>query len=39
MANVLTALDETFLELEEVEPGALMSIGIGAGVEDLRRLL
>ena len=27
MADVLSALDETFLELEELEPGALMSIG------------
>jgi len=27
MADVLSALDETFLELEELEPGALMNIG------------
>ena len=27
MAEVLSALDETFLELEELEPGALMNIG------------
>jgi diacylglycerol O-acyltransferase len=27
MPDVLSALDETFLELEELEPGALMSIG------------
>jgi hypothetical protein len=27
MSDVLSALDETFLELEELEPGALMNIG------------
>jgi hypothetical protein len=27
MLDVLSALDETFLELEELEPGALMNIG------------
>jgi len=27
MADVLSALDDTFLELEELEPGALMNIG------------
>jgi WS/DGAT/MGAT family acyltransferase len=27
MAGVLSALDETFLELEELQPGALMNIG------------
>jgi len=27
MTDVLSALDETFLELEELEPGALMNIG------------
>jgi diacylglycerol O-acyltransferase / wax synthase len=27
VADVLSALDETFLELEELEPGALMNIG------------
>ena len=27
MADVLSALDETFLELEELDPGALMNIG------------
>ena len=27
MAEVLSALDETFLELEELDPGALMNIG------------
>ncbi|MGZ6662732.1 MAG: hypothetical protein ACXVHL_36015 [Solirubrobacteraceae bacterium] len=27
MAEVLSALDETFLELEELKPGALMNIG------------